>query len=290
MAAFYHHVYTHGHYPPKWGSMLELAHESVLLMCTQIEKKGLGFTPSEDKILAAHEENGPDDVVVVIIGEGPYPHNATGHAFSSNTGMKESLRNVYKELERTIPGFVRPQHGCLMSWVDQGVMLLNKDLTTVPGKDRGHSGYSSGLLSMTIQTLRATKRKIIYLLWGKQAQEVKNMLKDSDIVLEAGHPSPVNRYGGFIGCNHFVTVNKILSSRGEKEIDWRIPANQSDRPYLRKPIAEQNQLQSLVPDQLQPLSAEQQQIQPGVGGGQVSEPQPFVRKLLVLKDSREDHL
>lgn len=249
---FFEYVYVHGNCRREWVPTLVAAEKSVALMAELIEKKGMGYIPSNDRVLAALDANAPGDVRVVIIGEGPYPFSPTGHAFDSETGVQKSQLNIFKELERSIPGFKRPAHGRLITWVDQGVMLLNKDLTTIPGKDRGHSGFSSGLLSLIIQAIQAAGRKVIYLLWGDKAKSVGDMLKGSDIVLEAAHPSPTNTRGGFIGCNHFALVNQIFRSRGEPEIDWHIPINASDRPYQKKPAIE--------------------------------------RKLLVLKDSREDHL
>ena len=253
---FFEYVYVHGNYRAEWAPTLMAAEQSVLLMAQLIEQKGAGYIPGNDRILAALDANAPSDVRVVIIGEGPYASSPTGHAFDSETGVQKSQLNIFKELERSIPGFKRPPHGCLMSWVDQGVMLLNKDLTTIPGKDRGHSGFSSGLLSLILQTIQAAGRKVIYLLWGDKAKSVADMLKGSDIILEAAHPSPMNTRGGFVGCNHFALVNQIFRSRGEPEIDWHIPMDPSVRPYRKV---------------LLPTSA-------------------LPRKLLVLKDSREDHL
>lgn len=264
---FYHYVYIQGKYPLTWNNTIVAAEKSVLLMAQLIEKKGLGYIPENERILASLEANAPIDVRVVIIGEGPYAFHPTGHAFDSETGVQKSLQNIYKELERSIPGFRRPTHGCLMHWVDQGVLLLNKDLTTVPGMDRGHPGYSSGLISLIIQTLQSTKKGIIYLLWGKEAEKVRDMLKDTDIVCSAAHPSPNNTRGGFIGCGHFALVNKILASRGESEIDWHIPAKATDRPLMRSVVSS---LLSTLDDK--------------------EEKKPVKRTLLKLKDSREDHL
>jgi uracil-DNA glycosylase len=83
-----------------------------------------------------------DDVKVVIIGQDPYhqPGQAHGLCFSVQKGVKipPSLRNIYRELSNDIQGFVIPDHGCLNSWCEQGVLLLNATLTVRKNKANSH--------------------------------------------------------------------------------------------------------------------------------------------------------
>jgi hypothetical protein len=68
-------------------------------------------------------------VKVVILGQDPYfnENQAHGLAFSVSKGVAvpPSLKKIYAELERSIPGFKRPTHGCLTEWAQRGVFLLN---------------------------------------------------------------------------------------------------------------------------------------------------------------------
>lgn len=57
-----------------------------------------------------------------------------------------SLLNMYKELENTIPGFTRPNHGYLESWARQGVLLLNTVLTVRAGQAHSHASLGWGNL------------------------------------------------------------------------------------------------------------------------------------------------
>jgi uracil-DNA glycosylase len=77
-----------------------------------------------------------------------------------------------------------------------------------------------------ISKLSEQKNNIIFLLWGKFAQE-KIPLIDSTKhhILVAAHPSPFSANNGFFGCNHFIRSNEILASLNLTPIDWRIDRN-----------------------------------------------------------------
>ena len=51
-----------------------------------------------------------------------------------------SLLNMYKELQSDVPGFELPDHGYLMGWARQGVLLLNACLTVQHKKPNSHAG------------------------------------------------------------------------------------------------------------------------------------------------------
>ena len=84
------------------------------------------------------------EVKVVILGQDPYPTpgNPHGLCFSVKAGVPHpaSLKNIFKELETDVPGFVRPLHGHLGGWADQGVLLLNAVLTVRSGEANSHKG------------------------------------------------------------------------------------------------------------------------------------------------------
>lgn len=84
-------------------------------------------------------------VKVVIIGQDPYhgPNQAHGLAFSVKPGVvpPPSLMNMYKELTQDIEGFQIPNHGYLVPWAEQGVLLLNTVLTVEQGKAHSHASF-----------------------------------------------------------------------------------------------------------------------------------------------------
>lgn len=119
--------------------------------------------------------------------------------------------------------FVVPNHGNLVGWASQGVLLLNTALTVRKGSPASHSGY--GWEEFTDACIRALDKKgtpVVFLFWGNKARAKKWLIANqSHFVLEAAHPSPFSAKN-FLGCGHFKKCNEILESLGEKPINWQI--------------------------------------------------------------------
>ncbi len=166
------------------------------------------------------------DVKVVILGQDPYhgPNQAHGLSFSVRPGIPAppSLVNMYKELMTDIPGFELPTHGCLQSWAEQGVLLLNTVLTVEAG--RAHSHANLGWETFTdrvITALNEHREGVVFLLWGSHAQKKGNFIdRQRHHVLKAPHPSPLSAHRGFLGCRHFSQANQLLERQGLAPIDW----------------------------------------------------------------------
>jgi uracil-DNA glycosylase len=167
-----------------------------------------------------------EQLKVVIVGQDPYinPGEAHGLAFSVQPSAKipPSLYNIFKELETDI-GCSMPQHGCLLSWAKQGVLLLNAVLTVERGKSRSHAGWGwETFTDRVLSLINAKDTPIVYLLWGRDAQTKGQFLNNSKhLVLTAAHPSPLAG-GKFFGCRHFSKTNTFLENHGLTKIDWQI--------------------------------------------------------------------
>jgi len=183
--------------------------------------------PPGDDIFNAFHLTPLSKVKVVIIGQDPYhePGQAHGLCFSVKQGVDipPSLQNIYKELHDDV-GFEIPDHGCLTSWAEQGVLLLNAVLTV-----RAHAAAShqnKGWEEFTDAVIRAVNevdRPIVFLLWGSFARSKSKMLTNPNhLVLEAPHPSPLSAYRGFFGCRHFSRANDFLKAHGAEPVDWTI--------------------------------------------------------------------
>jgi len=185
------------------------------------------FPPKED-VFKAFEYTQWDQVKVVILGQDPYhgPNQAHGLCFSVQVGVKTppSLVNIYKELAQNIPGFVIPKQGCLQSWAEQGVLLLNTVLTVEEGQAHSHAKIGWEQFTDTvIQQLSEHRRGLIFLLWGSHAQRKGQVIDPSKHhVLQAPHPSPLSAYRGFLGCKHFSEANGLLREQGLAEINWQV--------------------------------------------------------------------
>lgn len=188
--------------------------------------QGKNIYPDDDLVFSAFDHTPFDQVKVVILGQDPYhgPNQAHGLAFSVQPGIKTppSLVNMYKELAQDIDGFAIPRHGNLVSWAEQGVLLLNTVLTVEQGK--AHSHAKSGWEIFTdkvIAELSQKHRGLVFLLWGAHAQKKGASIDTSNHhVLIAPHPSPLSAHRGFFGCQHFSQTNNLLYQQDKDIINW----------------------------------------------------------------------
>lgn len=185
------------------------------------------FPPNKD-IFNAFNHTPFDDVKVVILGQDPYHGlgQAHGLSFSVQKGVScpPSLKNIFKELTHDVPGFRIPSHGDLTAWADQGVLLLNASLTVEAQKPGSHQGKGwETFTDKAIYELSARKSGIVFLLWGKFAQNKATLIDSSKHhILKAAHPSPYSASAGFFSCHHFSKTNEILLANNLKPIDWQL--------------------------------------------------------------------
>ncbi|MCA1175816.1 MULTISPECIES: uracil-DNA glycosylase [unclassified Pantoea] len=187
---------------------------------------GVTVYPPQKDVFNAFRLTELGDIKVVILGQDPYhgPNQAHGLAFSVLPGVPTppSLLNMYKELEKDIAGFTRPQHGFLESWATQGVMLLNTVLTVEASKAHSHARFGwETFTDNVISVINQHREGVIFLLWGSHAQK-KGSIIDTQRhhVLKAPHPSPLSAHRGFFGSKHFSQANALLSQSGQTPIDW----------------------------------------------------------------------
>ncbi|MBU2020552.1 MAG: uracil-DNA glycosylase [Bacteroidetes bacterium] len=184
------------------------------------------IAPKFQDIFKAFELCSFDATRVVILGQDPYPTLGHAHGLSFSVPndvepLPKSLKNIFKEIKRSIPEFRIPKTGDLTSWAEQGVLMLNTILTTQVGVIAAHK--NCGWETFTRATLRAVNSKqneVIGLFWGAAAQKMCELWRNEQFVLKSSHPSPLSVYRGFDGCNHFSEVNKILTLINKNPIDW----------------------------------------------------------------------
>ena len=183
--------------------------------------------PKKQDVFAAYDRTPLASVKVLILGQDPYhePGQAHGLCFSVNPGIDipPSLVNIYKELHDDIGCYI-PNNGYLVKWADQGVMLLNTVLTVRAHAANSHQNKGwEQFTDATIAALNKQDRPIVFMLWGRSAQQKASMLDNpKHLVLKAAHPSPLSAYKGFLGCKHFSKANDFLSGQGIEPIDWQI--------------------------------------------------------------------
>ena len=216
------------HLEPSWENVLaeELDKPYLHELASFIEQRRQGGSviyPPDNEVFNALWKTPYDEVKVVIIGQDPYhgPNQAHGLCFSVNTGIPipPSLQNIHKELHDDL-GITPPDHGNLERWAEQGVLLLNATLTVEQKQPLSH--HNKGWETFTnaiVAALCRRKKPVVFLLWGKNAQEKCQQATKN--ALFAAHPSPFSAYRGFFGCRHFSKANEMLEELGIPPIDWR---------------------------------------------------------------------
>lgn len=202
--------------------------KDTLEYVAQKRSEGVTVFPPEQQVFSAFDATPFEQVKVVILGQDPYhgPDQAHGLCFSVLPGIKPppSLANMYKELVQDIEGFSIPDHGYLMPWAEQGVLLLNTVLTVEQGQAHSHKhlGWEQ-FTDRVIDEINQQREGVVFLLWGAHAQKKgKSIDKMRHHVLHAPHPSPLSAHRGFFGCQHFSKTNTLLTSMGKSPINWQV--------------------------------------------------------------------
>lgn len=193
------------------------------------EQKRLGkqIYPPGNLIFNALDSTPFDRVKVVILGQGPYhgAGQAHGLCFSVPAGVATppSLGNIFKELQADL-GIPIASHGCLSSWAEQGVLLLNAVLTVEATKAASHEGRGwERFTDAVVRLINAQKSHVVFLLWGSYAQKKGAIIDASKhLVLKSPHPSPLSAHRGFLGNRHFSKANAYLRGNGQQEINWQL--------------------------------------------------------------------
>ncbi len=202
--------------------------QTLLGFVDEQKAQGKAIYPPQELVFNALNSTPFAQVKVVILGQDPYhgANQAHGLSFSVPEGVKvpPSLHNIYKEISRDL-GLPIPSNGCLQSWAEQGVLLLNATLTVEQAKAGSHQGKGwETFTDRIVEILNQQQEGLVFMLWGSYAQKKGSMIdRNKHLVLESVHPSPLSAHRGFIGNGHFSAANAYLEKCGQSAIDWSVP-------------------------------------------------------------------
>lgn len=213
---------------PAWKKALEpqFGEEYWQKLTTFVREEYASKTvyPPAGKIFRAFDLCPFDKVKVVIVGQDPYHgiNQANGLCFSVNDGLRlpPSLQNIYQEIKNDL-GITPKPSGDLTRWAEQGVLMLNSVLTVLASKPASHAGKGwETFTDGAIQALNNNRNHIVYMLWGKYAQNKGAVIdRSNNLVLTSAHPSPYS-VSLFYNQHHFSKCNDYLKKHGQKPIDW----------------------------------------------------------------------
>nr|WP_042183269.1 uracil-DNA glycosylase [Kibdelosporangium sp. MJ126-NF4] len=214
---------------PGWARALEPVADRIATMGEFLRAEiaaGRTYLPAGENVLRAFKQPF-DDVRVLIVGQDPYPTpgHAVGLSFSVAPDVRpipKSLINIYKEYCEDL-GHPKPSNGDLTPWTENGVLLLNRALTVMPGKPNSHQGKGwEDVTEQAIKALAARDKPMVSILWGRNARNLRPLL-DPLPCIESAHPSPMSAAGGFFGSRPFSRANELLVQQGASPVDWKLP-------------------------------------------------------------------
>ncbi|WP_371650688.1 MULTISPECIES: uracil-DNA glycosylase [unclassified Streptomyces] len=214
---------------PGWADALEPVAGRIASMGDFLRQEiaqGRTYLPAGQHVLRAFQQPF-QDVRVLIVGQDPYPTpgHAVGLSFSVAPEVRPlpgSLENIFREMHTDL-ALPRPANGDLTPWTQQGVLLLNRALTTAPRKPAAHRG--KGWEEVTEQAIRALTARgtpLVSVLWGRDARNLRPLLGELPAI-ESAHPSPMSADRGFFGSRPFSRANDLLVRQGAQPVDWRLP-------------------------------------------------------------------
>lgn len=198
-----------------------------LLTWVKNEYRTKRIFPRKEDVFNALVYTSYENTKVVILGQDPYPNigQGMGLSFSVNVGVHfpKSLQNIFAELQTDV-GCSIPQHGSLIKWAEQGVLLLNTALTVEEKKPNSHQNKGWEIFTDRIISLVNEKTDpVVFILWGNNARSKKSLITNSrHLIIESPHPSPLSASRGFFGSKPFSRANAFLVSRKRTPIDWQI--------------------------------------------------------------------
>ncbi|MEH7178272.1 uracil-DNA glycosylase [Neobacillus vireti] len=214
-----------------WAPLLEEEFEKPyyqqLRKKLQAEYQTKVIYPDQNDIFNALHYTSYQDTKVVIIGQDPYHGHGQAHglSFSVKPGIKipPSLRNIYKELQEDV-GCSIPNHGHLVEWAKQGVLMLNAVLTVQAGNANSHKGLGWEMFTnRVIEILNQRETPVVFILWGNFAQQKQQLITSPHhFIIKSPHPSPLSAHNGFFGSRPFSKANGFLREIERMEIDWQI--------------------------------------------------------------------
>ena len=192
------------------------------------ERQKYTVYPKESEVFSSMEYTPYQAVRVLILGQDPYhgPRQAHGCSFSvrPHVPLPPSLRNIFKELLDDV-GATPPDHGCLVPWARQGVLLLNTVLTVRSGQANSHQGKGwEQFTDAVFQEVNHHQERVVFILWGASARRKASLVDlTRHVVIQSAHPSPLSAASGFFGSRPFSRTNAALREAGLPEINWQLP-------------------------------------------------------------------
>ncbi len=202
-----------------WNELMD--DETFALLESIQEKLGNNYTPELKNVLR-FMNNDLNKIKICILGQDPYfslvddECVAIGRAFQPNNLVdwsqpyrQVSLKNMVRLIHKSVTGIdayekikkykdivgeiqtsmfmIKPPREWFDSMEEQGVLFLNRYLTTEIGTANAHRNIWDHFMAKVIQYIDQKKPDLIWFLWGNEAIQCEDLLKHGQIY-KSRHP------------------------------------------------------------------------------------------------------
>lgn len=183
----------------------------------------IDYCPEPHKVFRAFKECSYDNLKIVFLGMDPYPQKgiATGLAFANNADTKPedyspSLKVLLDSAAKYYEDIPNGKLKCdLLSWSQQGILLLNSALTVKPNAPLSHMPLWRHFTSTLLWNISQDKPNTIFVLFGNQAKTFKTFIGKSTCI-ETLHPAYCARNNSLLP-DIFSQIDDIMIQQDNKQ-------------------------------------------------------------------------
>jgi len=189
--------------------------------------------PEKENIFKMFNILFPIDIKVVMIFQNPYSQLRKDKCVSNGIGLSANyLTPSLKHFFQAIDPNIKDENIdiSMNSLVKQGIFSINKYLT-VAKKPLSHAPYNISvedrplrwdyLMELFMYKLNQNKKHLVYLLFGKEAQELSKYIdKTKNLVIKTSHPSPRGYKYGIMESKFAQKTNEYLKKYNKNIIKW----------------------------------------------------------------------
>lgn len=212
----------------------------------QLKKDGqkTPILPSPDNTFKSFAKTSPKHIKVIWFLMDPYPKRYFGTKISQSTGialdcsntpngkLQPSLELFYDQIEQHLDEKIERSPD-LTYLLDQGIMLVNTDLTVKLGQSGSHMGLWEPFMKYFLEEVMGGTNGIIYVLSGTSSERMKKYINEiGNYIFKTEHPAFAARQKRAWNCdNIFSIIDDLLYKNQKVKIEWNKANLNNDLPF-----------------------------------------------------------
>lgn len=231
-----------GEWAPKFKPFIESKEMWDIMQKVKTDAQKETVVPKSSDTFRAFATTRPSDLKVVFYLMDPYPRRYSNGAFqatgiamdcsnSPDRRLQPSLINWYDAIQTETDHNHLGDEGCLPDKVqrspnltylhEQGVMLLNTDLTCKLNKTQSHEGLWEPLQRYFLEQVIHSDTGIIYILCGKASLRMEKFINPFCRIFKLSHPAAAaHTHTEWDSKGVFTNINKILRENNGFHVYW----------------------------------------------------------------------